>query len=70
LALFLRLVSYLGSFRLWIGGEIVFSFDLTTLITIASNLFSSLMPIVAVVGGISLGIGLVTYVLRTIRNIL
>jgi len=48
----------------------MFSFDLSTLITIASSLFSSLMPIVAIVGGLSLGIGLVTYVLSEVRSLL
>jgi hypothetical protein len=48
----------------------MFSFDLTQLITIASNLFSSLMPIVGIVGGLSLGIGLVTFVLHQVRSLL
>jgi hypothetical protein len=48
----------------------MFSFDLSQLITIAANLFTSLMPIVGVVGGLSLGIGLVMMVLRLIRTIL
>ena len=48
----------------------MFSFNLTQLITIASNLFSGLMPIVAIVGGLSLGIGLVTFVLAQVRNLL
>jgi hypothetical protein len=48
----------------------MFSFDLTTLITIASSLFTSLMPIVAIVGGLSLGIGLVTFVLHQVRSLL
>jgi len=48
----------------------MFSFDLSSMITIASSLFGSLMPIVAIVGGLSLGIGLVTFVLTQVRSLL
>jgi hypothetical protein len=48
----------------------MFSFDLSSLLTIASNLFNSLVPIVGIAGGLALGIGLVQFVLREVRNIL
>lgn len=48
----------------------MFSFNLTDLITIASNLFNGLVPIVGIVGGLFLGIGLVRFVLKEVRNIL
>jgi hypothetical protein len=47
----------------------MFSFDLTNLLTIASNLFNSLVPIVGIVGGLALGIGLLHFVLREVRGI-
>jgi hypothetical protein len=47
----------------------MFSFDLSQLITIAANLFNSLVPIAAIVGGLALGIGLLHFVLREVRGI-
>jgi hypothetical protein len=46
-----------------------FSFDLTGLVTIAGQLFSSLMPIVAIVGGLIIGAGLVGFILKEVRSI-
>lgn len=37
--------------------------------TIASDLFTSLVPIAAIVGGLALGIGLVSWVLKEVRGI-
>lgn len=48
----------------------LFSFDLSQLLTIASDLFNSLVPIVAIVGGLALGIGLLHFVLKEVRGIL
>lgn len=47
-----------------------FSFDLSGMITTASSLFNSLIPIVALVGGLMLGIGLVGFVLNLIGKII
>jgi hypothetical protein len=47
----------------------VFSFDISQLLVIASDLFSSLIPIAAIVGGLALGIGLVSFVLKEVRGI-
>ena len=46
----------------------MFSFDLSTMLDIASQLFNSLVPIVGIVGGISLGIGLVGFVLHQVKG--
>ncbi len=46
-----------------------FSIDLTNMISIASSLFTALGPIVAVVGGIALGIALVGFILARVTNL-
>lgn len=48
----------------------MFSFDLTNMLAIASSLFNALVPIVGIVGGISLGIGLVAFVLRQVKGMI
>ena len=46
-----------------------FTFDLTGLVTIAAGLFNSLMPIIAIVGGLIVGAGLVGFILKEVRSI-
>lgn len=46
-----------------------FSLDMTNLMSIAAELFNGLQGIVAVVGGLSLGAGLLYFVVKIVRNI-
>jgi hypothetical protein len=52
------------------GGENVFSFDVSGLMTAASTIFSGLAPIAALVGGLLLGIGFFRFLLKELRNII
>jgi hypothetical protein len=45
-----------------------FSVDTTSLITTASSMFNALIPILMVVAGISLGIGLAVLVAKEIKS--
>ena len=47
----------------------IFSFDPTMLTSTASSIFGSMSGIVAVIGGITLGFGLVTYMIKIIRDL-
>ncbi len=46
-----------------------FSLDLTQMMTIASSLFTSLGPVVAVIGGLGLGLALVTFIITRVTKI-
>ena len=46
-----------------------FSFDLSSLTNTAGSIFSALAGVVGIVGGLSLGFGLVTYVIKVIRDL-
>ena len=47
-----------------------FNFDLSGMMVYASQLFTSLAPVVALIGGLTLGIGLVSFVIRQLRGLL
>lgn len=46
-----------------------FSFNFSDLLTIASQIFNALMPIIVIGGGLTLGIGLVRMVMREVKGI-
>jgi hypothetical protein len=46
-----------------------FSLDLTGLMDYAANIFNSLSPIIVILGGITLGIGLVFMVFSMIKGL-
>lgn len=50
------------------GGLMSFSLDLSGLVDFASTIFNALSPIVVILGGIVLGLGLVILVLKLIMG--
>ena len=46
-----------------------FSMDLTSMFDIASQMFGSFGGIVALIGGLSIGVGLVRFILQTVKTL-
>jgi formate-dependent nitrite reductase membrane component NrfD len=46
-----------------------FSLDLSDMFTYAAELFNSFGPVIAIIGGLSLGVGLVYLIIRVVKNL-